>query len=170
MTIQHLLKNALPGESKGVNTYIKFTAAFDSISHSFILNVLKEYNVPLKYCRLIKAIYDYAAVRVRLQERGGSKCYSRNVSIKCGVIQGDIPSAFCFLVSLDKILKDHGSLGMGLKVTEELLLSDMEFADDASLPNEDTNMATFRLTTLNEKAEKKAGMRSPYRKPKTSIS
>ena len=166
MTIQHLLENALPGESKGVITYIDFTAAFDSISHSFLLNALKEYNVPLKYCRLIKAIYDSAAVRVRLQERGGSKCYSRNVSIKRGVIQGDIPSAVCFLVSLDKILKDHGSLDMGLKVTEELLLSDMEFADDASLPNEDTNMATVRLTTLNEKAEEKAGMQISIPKTK----
>ena len=37
MTVHHLLKSAEQGISKGVIAYIDFTAAFDSISHSFLL-------------------------------------------------------------------------------------------------------------------------------------
>ena len=107
-----------------------------------------------------------AAVRVRLQERNGSKNYSRNVPIRRGVIQGDIPSPVCFLVALDKILKDHGSLHIGLQVTADLLLSDLEFADDASLPNENTDAASARLTTLDQKAQEKAGMQISIPKTK----
>ena len=97
-----------------------------------------------------------AAVRVRLQERNGSKNYSRNVPIRRGVIQGDIPSPVCFLVALDEILKDHGSLHIGLQVTADQLLLDLEFADDTSLPNENTDVASGRLTTLDQKAQEKA--------------
>ena len=42
--------------SAAVITYIDFTAAFDSISHQYLLKALHEYGVPLKYCRLVKAI------------------------------------------------------------------------------------------------------------------
>ena len=49
----------------GIITYIDFVAAFDSIYHSYILKSLKQYNVPLKYVRLVAAIYQNASVRVR---------------------------------------------------------------------------------------------------------
>ena len=159
MTIQHLLQSAENDmQSQGVITYIDFSAAFDSISHSYLLNALKEYGVPRKICRLVKAVYDSAAVRVRLQERNGAKCYSRKVSINRGVIQGDGPSPVCFLVALDKALKDHGNLDIGLRVTDDLMLSDLEFADDAALPNENTTHASNKLTVLSQKTEEEAGM------------
>ena len=157
--IQHLLdQSSETARSLGIITYIDFTAAFDSILHSYLLNALKEYNVPAKYCRLVQAIYNSAKVRVKLQETGGNKAYSRPISIKRGVIQGDIPSGICFLVSLDKILKDHGNLQCGIQLTPTLLLSDMEYADDAALPNEDVNVSSRRLTHFAEKANEEAGM------------
>ena len=71
--IRHLLETS-EGDPKslGIITYIDFTAAFDSISHSYLLNALSSYGVPAKYCRLIRAIYNTAAVRVRMQGRDGS--------------------------------------------------------------------------------------------------
>ena len=63
--IDHLLKTAEPEVSQCVLTYIDFTAVFDSIKHSYLTSALKEYNVPLKYCRLVKLIFDSAAMRVR---------------------------------------------------------------------------------------------------------
>ena len=92
LAIQQLLDEAK--DESGIFTYIDFTAAFDSISHSYLLNALTQYNVPLKYCRLIHEIYNSAKVRVRLQEPGGTRSYSRNVDVNRGVIQGDIPSLF----------------------------------------------------------------------------
>ena len=157
MAIHHLLERTGVGDSAGVITYIDFVAAFDSIYHSYMLESLKQYGVPLKYVRLVRAIYQHAAVRVRIQEKGGSRSYSRCIPIRRGAIQGDIPSPIAFLVALDRLLKEHGSLHTGIRLTDELLLSDLEFADDAALPNEDTDDASLRLTGLSENA-KPAGM------------
>ena len=115
----------------------------------------------------MKAIYESAKVRVRLQCPGGKKSYSRSISVNRGVIQGDIPSPVCFLIALDKLLKDHGGLDTGIHLTENLMLSDLEFADDAGLGNEDTESATDRLTTLDSKAEEDAGMKISISKTKT---
>ena len=166
--IRHLLESS-DGDPKslGILTYIDFTAAFDSISHSYLLNALYSYGVPAKYCRLIRAIYNAAAVRVRLQGRDGSKSYSRSVPVKRGVIQGDIPSPVCFLVALDRIMKEHGRLDTGILLNELLLLSELLFADDASLPNTETNIASRRLTHLDQKAREEAGME--ISKPKTKV-
>ena len=167
-TIHHLLENAEnQAQSQGIFTYIDFTAAFDSILHSYLLNALKEYRVPMKYCRLVNAIYNSAKVRVRIQEPGGNRSYSRNINVRRGVIQGDIPSPICFLTALDKLLKDHGGLHPGLYITENLSLSDLEYADDAIIPDEDVQSATNRLTTLNEKAKEEAGMEISIAKTKS---
>ena len=148
MAIHHLLQETeRTDESAGIITYIDFVAAFDSIYHSYMLESLKLYNVPLKYIRLVHAIYQHAAVRVRLQEIGGSRRYSRNIPIRRGAIQGDIPSPVVFLVALDRLLKEHGGIDTGLKITLDLVLLDLEFADDAALANDETETASQRLTT-----------------------
>ena len=73
LTIRKLSEEAeYESRSRGILTYIDFTAASDSILHSYLLKALVQYGVPLKYCRLVKAIYDSAEVRVRLQEPGGN--------------------------------------------------------------------------------------------------
>ena len=168
MAIHHLLAQVESGDqSVGIITYIDFVAAFDSILHSYMLESLKQYGVPLKYIRLVKAIYKSAAVRVRLHEVGGNRSYSRSIPIRRGVIQGDIPSPVVFVVALDRLLKEHGSLHTGLIITPNLTLSDLEFADDAALPNMDTKTASDRLTHLNAKAIEVAGMSISV--PKTKV-
>ena len=157
--ILHLLdQSADTARTLGIITYIDFTAAFDSILHSYLLNALREYGVPMKYCRLVQAIYNSAKVRVKIQEVSGSKKYSRPVSIKRGVIQGDIPSPICFLVALDKLLKDHGNLQSGIQLTPTLLFSHIAYADDAALPDKDVDTSSSRLTHFAEKANEEAGM------------
>ena len=166
--INHLLSQAQDNaNSLGIITYIDFSAAFDSILHSYLFNALKECGVPTKYIRLVKAVYESAMVRVRLDQRGGQRSYSRNIPINRGVIQGDIPSPVCFLVSLDKLLRDHGGLELGIKLTDEIMFSDFEFADDAALPTEDTPVASQRLTHLQIKADEEAGMQISIPKTKS---
>ena len=168
MVINHLVDNCENHlQSLGIITYIDFVAAFDSILHSYILSALKEYGVPNKYCRIIQQIYQTAAVRVRIQEPSGTKCYSRNIPIRRGVIQGDIPSPVFFVVSLDKLLKDYGGTNIGIKVTNDLILTDLEFADDAALPDENTAVASERITEFNRNANEQAGMTISI--PKTKV-
>ena len=118
--------------------YIDFVAAFDSIYHSYMLESMKRYGVPLKYIRLVAEIYKNASVRVRLQEKGGHRSYSRNIPIRRGAIQGDIPSPVVFLIALDRLQKEYGSLHTGIRITEQLTLSELAFADDAALGNQNT--------------------------------
>ena len=64
------------------------------------------------------------------------KSYSRNIDVRRGVIQGDIPSPVCFLVALDKLLKDHGNPpNSGIQLTPALHLASLEYADDAAMPD-----------------------------------
>ena len=167
MSIHHLIESAADDtRSLGIITYIDFVAAFDSVLHSYLLTALKQYGVPLKYCRLVEAIYESATVRVRIQEAGGARSYSRNIAIKRGVIQGDIPSPVCFLVALDKLMKEHGGLNTGIQITNNLMLSELEFAD-AAIPNKDTITASLRLSNLDRHAKEQAGMTISI--PKTKV-
>ena len=159
MTVHHILESAEDyAKSQGIITYIDFSAAFDSIKHSYLLESLKLYEVPLKYCRMIRAIYNHATVKVRVQQPGGAQKFSRSVSIKRGVIQGDIPSSACFLVALDRLMREHGSTDIGIQLTPDLALSDIAFADDEALGNKTTEEASVKISNLSEHAETKAGM------------
>ena len=96
-------------------------------------------------------------MRVRIQEVGGHKSHSRNIDIRRGVIQGDIPSPVCFLVVLDKLLKNHGQLDMGISISN-LMISELDYADDCALPSPDSATASARLTNLDTNAQSEAGM------------
>ena len=71
-----------------------------------------------------------------------------------------------FLVALDRLLKEHGSLHTGLQITPELMLSELAFADDAALGNKNVQEASDRITKLCEGA-KEAGMEISV--PKTKV-
>ena len=86
--------------------------------------------------------------------------------IRRGAIQGDIPSPVVFLVALDRLFKEHGRLHTGLWITDQLILSELAFADDAALGNESVQEASQRITNLSEDA-KEAGMEISV--PKTKV-
>ena len=168
MAIRHLLKDNTVQGSRGIITYIDFVAAFDSILHSYMLQSLLDYGVPRKYVRLVAKIYQAAAVQVRIQEASGERKLSRQIPIRRGAIQGDIPSPVYFLVALDKLIKEYGGTqANGIQLTPELKLKDMEYADDAGLADKDTAHGSQRVTTLDSKANEKAGMSVSV--PKTKV-
>ena len=95
------------------------------------------------------------------------KSYSRNIDVRRGVIQGDIPSPVCFLVALDKLLKDHGNPpNSGVQLTPALHLASLEYADDAAMPDTSAATSSQRLTHFSEKAEEEAGMKISIQKTK----
>ena len=153
--------------SLAIITYIDFVAAFDSVYHSYLLESLKKFGVPLKYCRIIRAIYQSAAVKVRIQEVGGNRNYSRCIPIRRGVLQGDIPSPEYFIVALDILLEEFGGIDIGVQLTPTIDLSDLEYADDAALFNKDVTAASNRITHLDSVAQQTAGMSISI--PKTKV-
>ena len=155
LSIHQLLESAEEKSEKsaGIITYVDVVASFDSIKHSYLLTALKQYRVPLKYFRLLQAIYNHAAAKVRLQEAGGIRSFSRDIPIRRGALQGDILSPEGFIIALDKLMKEQCGLDVVLPITPQLTLSELEFADDAALPTSNFDEASSRLTTLNENAK-----------------
>ena len=156
MAIRHLLKDNTVQGSRGIITYIDFVAAFDSILHSFMLQSLLDYGVPRKYVRLVAKIYQAAAVQVRIQEASGERKLSRQIPIRRGAIQGDIPSPVYFLVALDKLIKEYGGTqANGIQLTPELKLKDMEYADDAGLADKDTVLGSQRVNNTGQQGQRR---------------
>ena len=147
--------------------YIDFVAAFDSILHSYLLQSLLDYGVPRKYCRLVAKIYKSATVQVRIQEVSGERKLSREIAIRRGAIQGDIPSPVYFLVAF-RLLKEHGGTAEnGIQLTPDLILNDLEYADDAGLADKNVELGSPRITNLDSKANEEAGMSISV--PKTKV-
>ena len=73
-------------------------------------------------------------------------------------------------MALDKLLKDHGGLELGIRLTDTVFFSDIEFADDAALPSEDARTASQRLKHLLAKAGEESGLLSSIPKTKHSTS
>ena len=55
-------------------------------------------------------------------------------------------------------MKDYGGQNVGIPVTPNLLLTDLEFADDAALPDVNTDKLTERLSHIDTNAQQQAGM------------
>ena len=110
----------------------------------------------LKLCRMVRAIYQSASVRIAGNR--GHRGYSRNIAVHRGVIQGDIPSPVCFLVALDNLLKEHVGRNTGISLTPDLALSDLEYTDGAALTNEDVASASDRVSQLEAAAKRIVGM------------
>ena len=74
----------------------------------------------------------------------------------------------CFLVALDKLLRDHGNPpNTGIQVTDALHLAELEYAYEAAMPDNDTSTASTRLTNFSLKANEEAGMTISI--PKTKV-
>ena len=48
-----------------------------------------------------------------------------------------LASPVYFIAALDILLKEHGGIDNGVPLTPTITLSDLEYADDAALANED---------------------------------
>lgn len=101
-------------------TYIDFKAAFDSVSHRFLDDALKEAGASDKSRAIFRAIYDSAEAVVRSQSADGQSCYSTSFSVDRGVVQGDIFSPLCFIIAFQQIMKLHDNqAGEGIRLTED---------------------------------------------------
>ena len=93
------------GNKKCVITYIDFEAAFDSISHKFLYEALKNAKASRKTRALFRAIYAAAQGAARVQGKDGKYTLSKIFDIVRGVIQGDIISPIFFIIALDQLVQ-----------------------------------------------------------------
>ena len=149
-----------------VLTFIDFKAAFDSVSHHFLDETLGEAGVSDKCRSIFRAIYAKAAGVVKVRTADGEEVFSEAFPIDRGVLQGDIFSPFCFIAAFALIMKRHDT-GGGVNAIQGLVISELEYADDAVTCDEDVETASARVTSICAGAEEAADMEVSA--PKTEV-
>ena len=94
-------------------TFIDYSTAFDTyfdtVSHKFLDETLKETNVPIKIRVMFRAVYQSATAFTTTSGVGGEEIHSGKFPINRGVLQGDItsPSPLYFILTLEPINMIH---------------------------------------------------------------
>ena len=107
-----LIDKVLTTQERCTICFIDFVAAFDTVSHHFLdeaLGYTTEHAMMepecAEKCRAIfSAIYAKATGCVRVTASDGEKIHSEHFPIRRGVVQGDIFSPLCFIISLCVLL------------------------------------------------------------------
>ena len=131
--ILNILEYTKNAEIEGKNLAllaIDFKKAFDSVSHDYLLEILKFYNISPYMIAIFKTMIKNKQAGI-LTDSGITELFL----ILCGVAQGDSPSKLLFLVepepllwklchsfSIQKVMFDNGNK-----------LSDSSFADDVTI-------------------------------------
>lgn len=126
--------------------FVDFSKAFDSIEHPFLWKSLYDQNIPVKYIRIIKKIYNNSETQIKINNQLG-----RKLKIKRGIKQGDPLSPKCFTATLEEIVKNLNHT-KGLKISNHYL-NQLSFADDIVLISDNMKNMSEMMNELYEKAK-----------------
>ena len=133
---------------------IDFEKAFDSISHKFLLHVLKAFGFGASFCKWIKILYN--DIRSCVINGGHSTGY---FDIKRGVRQGDPLSPYLFVLAIEiltlRIRNDDDIKGIKLGQNE---IKQVLYADDITLFLQDRE-SIKRVQQTFEDFEKVSGLK-----------
>ena len=91
-------------------TFIDYTAAFDSVSHKFLDEALRDAGASNKTRAMFRAMYKAATANVKVTGIDGKEILSEAFAISRGVVQGDIVSPLYFILALELILRRHDAM------------------------------------------------------------
>ena len=103
LLLRVLFDQALARGEKLCVTFIDYSAAFDSISHKFLDESLKNAGASRKTRAMFRAIYAAAEGTARVRGLNGNQVYSESFKVRRGVIQGDIISPIFFILAMEQI-------------------------------------------------------------------
>ena len=149
MIMRTIFEDALEQDKGLCATFIDYSAAFDSVSHKFLDATLGDAGASAKTRRMFRAIYGAASAMTKVSDIDGTISYSDSFPIRRGVLQGDITSPVYFILALEAIIlrahDNHPRKGIpfGGKIVHTL-----GYADDAALLDENSLIATARVTDI----------------------
>ena len=134
-------------------TFVDYKKAFDSIDRNVLFSILRHYGIPQEMVNAIRVLYDNSGSQVYIDGK-----YSPRFDVKTGILQGDVLAPFLFIIVMDYIIKTTEQSGQyGFKShpksgsrNPEKSVSDLEFADDAALLDDELQKAEQHLQKLND--------------------
>ena len=131
--------------------FLDFSAAFDSVDRTCIVQLMENDGVPSKICRIITAMYKCTTCEISVYN-------TRTVpfNIKSGVRQGGILSPFLFNYCIDYILNramDNPSYGVTIH-SSKYQLTDLTFADDIALLSSSSTTLQEMVNQIKTEAAK----------------
>jgi len=85
--------------------FIDFEKAYDSIHRPTLINILKEFNFPIKLVNLIKASLENTLIKIRI-----ANAVSETVRVSTGLRQGVALSPVLFNLVLEKIIRELNTI------------------------------------------------------------
>jgi hypothetical protein len=138
--------------------FIDYSKAFDSVEVCHLLKALKNQNVPEKYVRIIKNIYETSKASLTVGTCG------EKFSLERGVKQGDPMSPKLFNAVLESVFRSLKWENYGIQI-ENRRLSNLRFADDVVLFAESKNELIEMIQSLKV-ASKTVGLEMNEEKSK----
>ena len=105
--LQQIVQNVVRNAQEAYVAFIDFTAAFDSVSHKFLDQCLKQMEASDSSRVTFRAIYKNAKGSVWIRNSDGTYTYSDAFEICRGVVQGDIFSPYCLIVALAVLMMQY---------------------------------------------------------------
>ncbi|PIK62384.1 endonuclease-reverse transcriptase [Apostichopus japonicus] len=148
-TLRNILEQSNEWNSPLYVHFIDFEKAFDSLHRNSLWNILKEYQIPDKIIRIVKALYDN--VECAVVDEGETTEWFHVTS---GVKQGCVMSGFLFLLAIDWMMKRVlAGERRGIRWRFTTQLEDLDFADDIAL----LSAKHDHIQKKTEKVEEMAG-------------
>ena len=146
--LRKMIEEAQEFQRSLVINFVDFEKAFDCVFREGLWMILREYGVPEKMVRLIRATYDGFKCAV-LHEGELSSFFA----VESGVKQGCLLSGLLFVIVIDWLMKrTTEGRDTGVEWVNGEILEDIDYADDLALPSEGYEDAQEKMTRLARRA------------------
>ena len=163
LCLETSLNSTLEYNSLLIVNYVDFKKAFDSIHRPALWKLIRTYGLPQKYIDIFKELYDNSRCCVKTNSG-----FTDFFEVKTGVQQGDIPSPFFSIFTMDYIMgraMDNPHFGIRWR---DARLTDLDFADDLALLVEKWDVMKYMIEKLSGLSEK-VSLRISKEKTKVQI-
>ncbi|KAJ8353279.1 hypothetical protein SKAU_G00208460 [Synaphobranchus kaupii] len=132
-----------------------FKKVFDSVDRSVLFDIIRNYGIPDPITNAIKILYTNTKSAVLIDGQETDK-----FNVNTGVLQGDVLAPFLFIIVIDWIMYnsdiDHLGFITSLRRSRRkpaVRLSDLEYADDIGLLEDNQASAQEQLNWLSQTAK-----------------